>query len=363
VDDGDAASWQKTLVIGKPDVITYLHHAYPLAVAAVHRSFCDNWLFNNYLQLRCSRELVGARAVTEFDFYLLPTHFTDWGGLLRMPQIPSEMLWRSRSEITEAVLRALDREFYVQIPVDEFYVPRRAAYGKRHYVHELFVFGYDRRAREVDVLGFDEQLEFGRQRLGFAELEESVALADLSQHYDSGGVRLYHARQGPEYPADPSWVVELLDDYLAERDTSLRFRAQEASKSGYLYGTAVYGELAAFCASVSEQPGAMDIRPLQLIWEHKRIMQVRLQRLAELGFLSPESAAGYAATVERANTLRLLGLKYLISSQNALLERVAVGLRELARLERELLLPVLAQLREARATQSGPSASAHGRPG
>jgi hypothetical protein len=353
VDDGDAASWQKTLVIGKPDVITYLHHAYPLAVAAVQRSFCDNWLFNNYLQLRCRRELIGARAVTEFDFYLLPSHFTDWGGLLRMPQIPPEMLWRSRGEITQAVLRALDREFYVQIPVDEFYVPRRAAYGKRHYVHELFVFGYDRRTREVDVLGFDEQLEFGTQRLGFAELEESVALADLSEHYDPGGVRLYHARPGAEYLADPSWVVEVLDDYLAERDSSLRFRAQEAPKSGYLYGTAVYGELAAFFASVSEQPGAMDIRPLQLIWEHKRLMQTRLQRLTELGWLPPEPATGYALAVERANTLRLLGLKYLITKQNALLERVAVGLRELVRLERERLLPVLEQLRDASARRAG----------
>jgi len=342
-----AASLQNILPLGSPEVISYLHHAYPLSIAAARRTFCENWLFNHYLQLRCRRGLIGAGAVTEFDFQLPPTHFTDWGGRLRMPQIPAELLWRSREEILSAVARAIELGFYVQIPVDEFYIPRRAAYEKRHYVHELLVFGYDRATSEVHVLGFDEQLEFGKQRVGFSELEDAVALADLSQHYDRGGVRLYHACEGAEYEADPVWVTELLEDYLAERDSSRRFGTLEPVKPGYLHGMAVYAELASFIASGAAEPGAMDIRPLQLIWEHKRLMFTRLQRLATLGLLMAESAAvtGYAAVVERANALRLLGLKYFVANSGALLERIAAGLRELAHAERELLGAALAQLR------------------
>ena len=347
VDERNAVSSQRQLTIGKPEVIAYLHHAYPLSVAAAQPAFRDDWLFNNYLQLRCQRGLVGAQAVTEFDFYLPPTHFTSWGGVLRMAQVPPSLLWRARGEILEAIMAAIDQEFYVQVPADEFYVPRRAAYGQRHYVHELMLFGYDRQERTLDILGFDEQHEFGAQRIAFLDLEDAVALADLSQHYDRGGVRLYQLHQ-QTYPADPTLVSEFLDDYLAAYDTSQRFRALEPVKPGYLYGMAVYEELASFFQSVCEQPGAMDIRPLQLIWEHKRCMQLRLQRLVELGWLASDAAHGrdYEQVIERANSLRLLGLKYLMTNKGALLARIAEGLRELAELERSILTPVLSRLRE-----------------
>jgi len=349
MNDRDAASGQNILPLGKPEVITYLHHAYPLSVAALEPAFCENWLFNNYLQLRCRRGLVGASAVTEFDFWLLPGHFTDWGGRLRMPQIPAELLWRSRGEIVGGVARALERELYVQIPVDEFYLPCRAAYGKRHYVHELFVFGCDRAAREVCVLGFDERLEFGVQRVGFAEFEDAVALADLSQHYDRGGVRLYHACGSAEYREDFLWVTELLGDYLAARDSSRRFRTLRPVDPGFLYGIAVHDELAGFFASAAAEPGAMDIRPLQLVWEHKRLMFTRLRRLAQMGPLAGEAAQieQYALVVERANAVRLLGLKYFVANRSTLLGRIADGLREVARMERGLLVPILARLSEA----------------
>ena len=363
MDERNAVSSQRQLTTGTPEVIAYLHHAYPLSVAAAQPAFRDNWLFNNYLQLRCQRGLVGAQAVTEFDFYLLPSHFTSWGGVLRMQQIPPSLLWRARSEILEAIVAAIDQQFYVQVPADEFYVPRRAAHGQRHYVHELMLFGYDRRERTFDILGFDEQLEFGAQRIAFSDLEDAIALADLSQHYDRGGVRLYQLHE-QAYPADPTLVSEFLDDYLAAHDTSQRFRALEPVKPGYLYGMAVYEELASFFQSVSEQPGAMDIRPLQLIWEHKRCMQLRLQRLVGLGWLANDTAQGrdYEPVTERANSLRLLGLKYLMTSNGALLARIAQGLRELAELERGVLAPVLSQLRDKHAHLARPGMATRAQP-
>jgi hypothetical protein len=118
---------------------------------------------------------------------------------------------------------------------------------------------------------------------------------------------------------------------------------------------AVYEELASFFQSVSEQPAAMDIRPLQLIWEHKRCMQLRLQRLVELGWLANDAhGREYEPVIERANSLRLLGLKYLMTSKGALLSRIAEGLRELGELERSILAPVLSRLREKQAHLAEP---------
>jgi hypothetical protein len=338
---------RKVLPVGQPGVITYLHHAYPLSIAAGAGLYHSNWLFNNYVQLRCARELVGAAAITEFDFYLLPTHFSRFGDFLRMPQLFASLLWTRREEIIPAVIRGIDQGWYLQIPLDEFYIPCRAAFGKRHYIHELLVFGYDAEARTLKILGFDDRMEFGEQQIAFRELEDAIALADTSSHYDPGGVRLYRHVASERYPADPSMATEFLTDYCEERDSSQRFRAMLPARDGYVYGFGVYAPLAAFYGTLRERPEAMDIRPLQLLWEHKKCMAERLARWVELEWLPPDDPAlgSYAAIVEQANGLRLLGLKYWVSQQPAVLERVSTRLLALRDREREVLEPVLAKLK------------------
>jgi hypothetical protein len=264
-----------------------------------------------------------------------------------MPQLFASLLWTKREEIIPAVVRGIDQGWYLQIPLDEFYVPCRAAFGKRHYVHELLVFGYDTEARTLQILGFDDRMEFGEQQIAFGDLENAIALADTSQHYDPGGVRLYRHVDSERYPADPSTAAEFLADYCEERDSSQRFRAMLPPRDGYVYGFGVYSPLAAFYGTLSERPQAMDIRPLQLLWEHKKCMADRLARWVELGWLSPDDPAlgSYPAVVEQANSLRLLGLKYWVSRQVSLLDRVSTGLIALRERERAALEPVLEKLR------------------
>lgn len=339
-------SGRRRLPLGTSDVITYLHHAYPLSIAAAQGTQYENWLFNNYVQLRCHRDLVGAAAVTEFDFYLLPNHFTRLGSFLCMPQIYASLLWTSRDGIVPGIQRCVDEGWYIQVPLDEYYVPCRAAFGKRHYIHELLIFGYDRDAQTFDVLGFDDRMEFGSQTVSVQALEDAIALADTRHHYDPGGVRLYRYVASELYAADPSVASEFLHDYVGGRDTSQRFRALDTPRADFVYGVAVYEPLAAFYSALAARPDAMDIRPVQLLWEHKRCMLARLRRFVALGWLPVDDAAiaAYEPLVEHANALRLLGLKYWMTRKEGVLARMAAGLLELGEREKAVLAPLSTRL-------------------
>jgi hypothetical protein len=106
------------------------------------------WVYENYVQLYycpSKAERNSSRKEVFLDFY---GGFTD-------PQQILDFSARSRAEmeqvdIIEFIERAICNNYYFYTYIDEYYTVRK---GLAHNSHDIFIYGYDRVKRNVNVIG------------------------------------------------------------------------------------------------------------------------------------------------------------------------------------------------------------------
>ena len=330
---------QKILPIATPPIIGYLHHAYPLSILANWTTYMP-WFHSNYIQLYCPQNFQEMRhqRIKKFNFYRRPDQRLTFSPYLKVQLLDRDLIFNSSEDIVPFIIACIDNGYYVQPTIDEYFLPDSPAYKKSHFIHETLIYGYNNQA--FTGIGFNKNGNYATYHIRSSELAQAIGHADLTDHYDPYGVRLFKYAPHAKYDFDINLVREQLADFLYSRNTSQRFRML-ANPSDDAYGLAIYTCLKRYIESFLFS--SFDILPTHILWEHKKCMVDRLKYMEAQGYLKSKYgfSVQYDEIARKTGILRMLLLKFKITRRPDLIHRVLSHLDTIAEMEKRLLQDLL----------------------
>ena len=372
-----------------PPVRGYLRHAFLFSILATADLYLP-WLFGgNYTQLVFDRD----PDWMPLDFYN-PLGYSGSG--FACPFIDAQWIGRSLIDggygsVVPFLVESIDDGYYARLTVDEFYLPGRTSYRRRHFLHSLLVHGYDRGGRLFRVAGYLPDGEYGSSQVSFTELEAAFAVglepleegecsdrcegtpprfdgvgsrADLRRciygkqlsNVESNRVWLVRYNREARFELDFRAAMEMLEDYANSAATPSRFASiltfpnkvytlgqPVPDREDLTFGVDIYGCLQWWMEEVLGGRRELDIIPFHVLWEHKRVMVAGLKYFERNGYLDPSPAlsARYREIEAKAAHLRLLMIRSRMKRDRKLLARSLARVGSLREAEMEILDGIL----------------------
>lgn len=341
----------KRLSVTMPPIVGLHYHAYPLSVAFNYEKFLP-WFYCHYIQVFCSKNFSEPNGSSWLNF----VSFDLWNN--GIPFISDNHLLDRQSivdnkiDIVNYVINYTNRGWYTYVEVDDFYIPFRNAYQKYRQPHDLFIFGYDINNKTFDVAGFNSEDEFSYDKLSFEDFEKAYHYNDSNIcDIDTGSfnfIRTFKVLDDWEYEFDLKLFVELLDDYINSIDTTEKFRMYRTPANARVYGMEVYQVLKEYYKLLLRNEIEFDIRPIHLLWEHKKCMSLRIKYIVDTGLVANLNSAydDYREIEQKLLNARNLMLKYEVTNDAKSLTKIISILEEVENEERKQLIGIQEKIKK-----------------
>lgn len=331
----------KLLPLANSPIKVYQFLAYPLAVLLNYEE-CMPWFYCNFIQLRClpSKD----KGIDEFDFLGSWWFDRPWGYIPWFTyQIINKKTFYKFQDKSRFIREQIDDGWYFYSSVDEYYIPYTKAYNTHHSIHDLLICGYDTN-NDFIAYGYSGKQELHTFTVTSTDLTKSLGLFEpwsLNNDLTSFNSDLvfFKKKENYRYIFDMELVYKMLNEYLYSRDLVNRthFIPKQGNDSNmFVYGMDYYKCLVNYFSLLIKDKARFDIRPLHLLWEHKKCMLLRLEYIYKNNFIPREEKLYNIFHGIEAQTLSLrnLQLKYSINSDKKILERIIKSLEEIEYNER-----------------------------
>ncbi|WP_017570223.1 hypothetical protein [Nocardiopsis halotolerans] len=330
-----------SLPIEVPLASGYQFYAFPLAILATVEDATD-WVLSNHIHVVYDPRK--QRAPVPFAFYFFDYSRSPW-----LETVKTDRFWMAATgqDAVSVCRDAIAAGYYPYLNLNEFRVPGRDATGKRDQSHDVLLCGFDDGAGVFELLGYSDTGTLDRSHIGYRDFAAGYADLDAIPN-GCHQVFFYRVSRDCDYTMNPSLVGEALEEYLRGDNASLRFGSLQTPWNR-VYGIRSYDLLSEYVTDYVSGAERYDIRNLHVLWEHKHLMTLRLERLTEL--TGKDCLSGLATTFREveadALALRNGMLKYELSGRSsrfadtwkARLERVRERETEILRSAVEALRP------------------------
>ncbi|KDM90805.1 hypothetical protein [Photobacterium galatheae] len=265
-----------------PKASAYQYYAFPLAVnQTMHHS--RDWIASNFIQVEFDTR--GEHAPVPFSFTM-----SDYSVNPLLDVMSMSMSWFEDGDIVDSLKRALSDGWYIYTFFDEFYFPSRESYRQWEFVHDALIYGYDKEANAFLIYGYDKDLLLTSVWTHEREIYAAYMSA-MQKDLSHSRVVLYRPNPRKEYPINLSLITRTIEEYLSGFNTSEHFAAGYVPRD-FVYGVETYEPLKESLAQEFNDGEFLNLRNMQVLWEHKRLMLDRSVRLSEsipaIGELTPE---------------------------------------------------------------------------
>lgn len=291
---------KKELYINEsPTIDFFLHHAFP--VAMIEGKY-NNFLYSNYIQL-CKNNK------NKYLFDIYPRFGTGatfgdniFDNLFENYILSGDFISLNYSEFKNLVCKEIDRGFYFQTLSNEAIIPDTSFYKYgEFFCHQAFYYGYDLNKNVLLMLNFDSNGKMKKIEVDFRIVYNSIFSDDMRKYLNSDSrVRKFDRfmlefRKLKEGLMEYNFSVEKsierigknLKDYIQGINSSSNDYLQYERTSDNLWGIKVYKIFNDFFeGKYSSQFGIQGVCGL---YEHKVLMQKRLEFLEEVGIEIKES--------------------------------------------------------------------------
>lgn len=269
---------QKRLDMFYPIIQSYPKHANITSILAKHNFFYE-WLYSNHVQLFCATY----QEYTNFDTYLDTYEPLNriFYPLLEKHSINKLLITSTEVDICDFLINCIDLGYYIYLSVDTFYIPLYKS--SEHKIHDIFIFGYDTDKRFFNVADFF-QINYSHEVTSFQSIVQSIksTYSDLNVFNEIQFLKINENPINPVYHFDIYRLKTLLNDYLSAYNTSKRYSELEGplpDEDNRTWGVAVYNSLLE-ALNVETLP-SVTLRSLHALYEHKKLMRMRVEFLIE----------------------------------------------------------------------------------
>lgn len=275
-----------------PPVKVYHHHAFCLGIILTEPEGFK-WILNNYIQV-CYYNNMPYYA---FDYYM---DYPTCQPVFEREHINDDMFVMSKIKVMKYIINALNTGRYVTACVDEFYIPERSAYMYSHFDHNILIYGYDNVTKKFNTCGYNDQGKYKQLEISYSDIKKS------SPH----DIDLLKIRKGFEYQVNIEDVIRQIRQYLNLENTA---QVGAYPKEGLYVGLNACIELQDNFYKDSQELKQLDMRPVCLLFEHKKLMYERIKYIGKTYSIDVEKVLQqYDTIVKQSEILKQMVLKYEI---------------------------------------------------
>jgi hypothetical protein len=313
-----------------------------------HSNF-SSWFFSKYSQL-VGHEEVSLRGL-EIDF--LSYIFTQEScPLLHVTQLPLDFL-KPKNSIINFLIDSVSSGYYVYFHVDEFYLRDRSSYQKSHFCHDILISGYNNIKEVFSISGYDKSHHFRNSEASYYEILYGFINVDyqsILEKFPEYPVEYIHLlkinNQLMEDSIDIKAFIMDIEDYL--NGTNSTSSSNPFYKDGLSYGINIYNNFIKYLELLKNGVHLkLDIRPFHLLYEHKKIMRMRIEyfNVSGTNLKKRESLLDSFKFIEKTSLIiKNLFMKYLFNKENSELDRITLALNSMMEREKESLYKLLQNL-------------------
>lgn len=319
-----------------PTINGYQFYAYPLAIILNHKE-THPWFYSNYIQLAFDKDFYSP---VPFCFYMYDYAINPW---LNVQRLQRNIFDITGQDIVDFVKNALDNQYYVYLNVDEYHIPERSNFHKKHISHDVLVYGYDLENNTFDVLGFNDKTIFKNSKVRFSEFRHSFASLDIIEN-NCHQIYLYQYNPHGTYSFNTELVIETLEDYLFSRNTSKKVSMLTEEWDRH-YGMDSYKQLNNYYQGLLNNDLYIDVKFTHILWEHKKVMGLRAKYMCDLGLITEELVEAALKIEDQALVLRNLFIKYSMTHKKNIIFKMIEMTHSLQKEEEQLIKNIINQLK------------------
>lgn len=329
----------KKLEFVKGPVVSYLHHAYPLGIIYQNPN-AMGWISSSYIYMYCYKDL---------SFFNMLVGYKD-NPFLRTSSI-SVPEWKRITlcmSLPDFIISLIDLDIYVEIIVDEYYLPIRPDYMKNHHMHQLLITGYDLENDNFTCWTFVNRI-FQETTCKFAE----VIPYQSDILYGDDTIMLLYTKRDRGFVFKSELIWEQLYDYVEGNNL---YRKLAIWGDYDRYEDAVFGiECYEYVVKKLRKESFLDyidFRCLNVVYEHKKCMSLRFKYINSINkgddfFLTKERLLEFQSIEDMAEMIIKIALKYNLSEsrkkKDEFLDRIIALIDEIRSKEINLFSDMIEQ--------------------
>lgn len=337
---------EKILPLKEAKVVTYNFEAFPMSILEANGDEYYEWLYTNYIQLNSHNDIKKSG-----DLFLA---FYDNQALKSPYLIRENTKWSSLSKlkisIHEYIEQYIDMDYYLYFQVDEFFIPERGAYKKRHYLHDILVYGYNS-GKEYYVVGYNQDGLYVTSKVSCSQFEKAFInnFVDKESNEWADNIYLLKYNKKCHYKFNLSLVIKLLCDYLNSENEFEQKKRYGNPLDDTVYGISCYDKIIEYLNYLQQgvhpfKEYGIDNRIFRTIQEHKAIMYDRIKYLNENIVCINDLLIEYSEVCNLAKRCHLLAIKYRLSPKSSIIDRLKNYIIEIKEKDRKIIEKLLTRL-------------------
>ncbi len=298
------------------EVTVYLHRALPLCIVLAD-PYLHPWFNEHYINIFSQ---------IDKDGYLSLEYMELWGNYREVIGEVSQgaKMMEKVPDIIEFVREQISRGYYLNISVDEYYLPGKMRYQKIHVIHHELVYGFDDIRREIKAVGFDEGGVFRGMTFSYEDFVEAYEKGkayykESAPWTSTTGTQLFFSNGFTRpYPFRIEEFLKKLGDYLFSRSDEAIIYCWGIPEENLSYGFGVNEIMLKTLEGFLEGKFQTDYKSVHLLAEHKKLLAARFKYIIERYGIKGrflELYDEYLNVVEQFNDVRLkfFGLQFDVS--------------------------------------------------
>lgn len=236
-----------------------------------------------------------------------------------------------QNNLFNIIINRLDNKAYVYGYFDEYYISRKRRYQKSHYRHSFLIYGYDINVKQFYAIGYTKDSKYEKYLIPFEEFYN--ALTSLNK------IELTFVTVNSKF----SFIPKIESIYYGIYDYIHSIRSVGLIESNVIYGIDTLYELVKEVKQTVSDGLKLDLRYSKFYMEFKHFMFERLEYLYSIGYIDNEYKE-YSEVCQTFDNIHMLFLKYNITYDPVIAERIIQMIEDATNIERKILKNVLKQL-------------------
>lgn len=306
-----------------PYVLSYQKSAFPLGIiqANAHDDITP-WLASKYINCRYHPENI-------FDICIADNWFCVDGKLFfQCIHLAKNVLEDFSVNYIKFLQKMIDLGFYSNGIYNEEHIPNKTKYKKSYFAHDYLLIGYNSGEQVFYSVGYLADRKFQKFTIPYDSMNQSL------ESLKETTIPFYFLKynQSAKYFFDNGLFLQELYDYLNSRTSAKLFR------SDTYFGMNAIRKMAIDILSNAKQKHEIDNRYLRALMEHKFLMVKRIEYLNSQFDLDILAIKESAIQIHKmAETVHLLGIKYSITREFSVANRIVELIDKMLILEAEYL--------------------------
>lgn len=301
-----------------PPLTSFTMYAAPLSIIA-HEAKAYDWIYSNFNLLCCFKH-----DYKQLGIFYSPLEVRRYCPWIQYQKVEKEILKLNEKSLIHFLEEQINNNNGIYMYVNHKYFKQ----SELNIVHDLFIYGidtYENKLYAADncVGGYYSNIE-----ISFQEMIAAYINDDSFEYSKRDSIELLSLIKDREYSfCLPQFRNEIID--------SLHSRCSDPRndvKDSMIFGLEVYDRVIEHINVISAEGPHIDIRAFYVLWEHKNLMQERIEFLLRNGYIQDKDeklVKQIKLLVNDLKKMKNLAIKRIIIGNNKGLQELIILIRQI----------------------------------